>query len=105
DVGPDLDAVGQAHALNFSECRIGLLRGRGVDARAHAALLRRALQGRRRLLGALLRAAALDELVDSRHAKRSTSLKLPSRKGKRAFYAARSRVSNDSRTSRDHLRR
>src|SRR5213592_3333379 len=111
DVGRDLDAVGQAHTRNFSECRIGLLRGRGVDARAHAALLRRALQGRRRLLGALLRASVLDELVDGRHAKRSTSLKLSSRKGKRAIYAARSRVSNSrwraplARTSRDHLRR
>src|SRR3989454_2297969 len=69
DVGRDLDAVGQAHARNFAECRIRFLRGRGVDARAHAALLRRALQGGRRLLAALLRASVLDELVDGRHPK------------------------------------
>src|SRR5213592_775221 len=69
DVGRDLDAVGQAHARDFAECRIRLLRGRGVDARAHAALLRRALQGGRRPLAALLRASVLDELVDGRHPK------------------------------------
>ena len=58
DVGRDLDAVGEPDARDLAERRVRLLRRRGVDARAHAALLRRALQRRRLPLRALLRASA-----------------------------------------------
>src|SRR5690606_35185538 len=67
DVADDLETVGQTHLGNLTQCRVRLLRGRGVNAGADAATLR-ALDQRRR--GALigLRAARLaDELIDSRH--------------------------------------
>ena len=41
DVAADLVAVGEAHARDLAQGRIRLLRGRGVHARAHTALLRR----------------------------------------------------------------
>src|ERR1700687_761882 len=53
NVANDLEAVGQAHLGHFTKRRVRLLRGRGVDARANAALLRRMLQ-RRHLLARLL---------------------------------------------------
>ena len=50
NVGRDFDPVGQAHARDLAQRRVRLLRRRRVDARADAALLRRALQrGRSRL--------------------------------------------------------
>jgi hypothetical protein len=67
DVRGDLDPVGQADAGDLAERGVGLLGGGGVDARAHSPLLRRALEGGGGLLRALLRAAALHELVDRRH--------------------------------------
>src|SRR6266404_9003276 len=53
DVADHLEAVGQAHLGDLTKRRVRLLRGRGVDARANAALLRRLLQ-RRHLLARLL---------------------------------------------------
>ena len=47
DVGRDFDPVRQTNAGNLAERRVRLLRGRGVDARADAALLRARLQRRR----------------------------------------------------------
>src|SRR5438132_10904254 len=49
DVTDLFEAVGQAHLGDLTKRRVRLLRGRGVDARANAALLRRLLQ-RRHLL-------------------------------------------------------
>src|ERR1700704_1749505 len=40
DVTDDLEAIGQAHLGDLTKRRVRLLRGRGVDARANAALLR-----------------------------------------------------------------
>src|SRR5271156_1051575 len=54
DIADDLEAVGQPHLGDLAERRIRLLRRRRIDARAHAALLRRLLQGRN-LLARLLR--------------------------------------------------
>src|SRR6266567_85620 len=39
DVADDLEAVGQAHLGDLAQRRVRLLRRRGVDACAHAALL------------------------------------------------------------------
>src|SRR5262249_22877802 len=67
DVADDLEAVGQAHLGDLTQRRVRLLRRRGVDARANAALLRRLLQ-RRHLLARLLHFTRLcDQLVDRRH--------------------------------------
>src|SRR5436190_22005589 len=67
NVAGHLGAVGQAHLGDLAERRVRLLRGRGVDARANAALLRRLLQ-RWHLLARLLNFARLcDQLVDRRH--------------------------------------
>src|SRR3954471_12227376 len=49
DVTDDFEAIGQAHLGDLTKRRVRLLRGRGVDTRADAALLRRLLQ-RRNLL-------------------------------------------------------
>src|SRR6185437_3983237 len=46
DVAGDLVGIGQSHAGHFTQCRVRLLRRRGVDARTHAALLRRGAQCR-----------------------------------------------------------
>src|SRR6202162_2093365 len=53
NVADHLEAGGQAHLGDLTKRRVRLLRGRGVDARANAALLRRLLQ-RRHLLWRLL---------------------------------------------------
>src|SRR6202171_1332338 len=53
DVADHFEAVGQAHLGDLTKRRVRLLRSRGVDARANAALLRRLLQ-RRNLLARLL---------------------------------------------------
>src|ERR1700741_2956371 len=67
DVADDLEAVGQAHLGHFPKRRVRLLRGRGVDARANAALLRRLLQRRHLLARFLYSARTCDQLVDRRH--------------------------------------
>ena len=46
NVGRDLDAVCQPHARDFAQRRVRFLRRLGIDTRAHAAFLRRALQRR-----------------------------------------------------------
>src|ERR1700722_9769057 len=67
NVTDDLEAIGQAHLGDLAERRVRLLRGRGVDARAHAALLRRLLQSRNLLARLLHRPRSCDQLVDRRH--------------------------------------
>src|ERR1700722_2893932 len=67
NVADDLEAVSQAHLGDLAERRVRLLRGRGVNARAHAALLRRLLQSRNFLARLLYRAWTCDQLVDRRH--------------------------------------
>src|SRR6202012_4860903 len=67
DVTDHLEAVGQAHLGDLTKRRVRLLRGRGVDARANAALLRRLLQSRHLLARLLNDARTCDQLVDRRH--------------------------------------
>src|SRR5215470_3792518 len=67
DVTDHLEAVGQAHLGDLAQRRVRLLRRRGVDARAHATLLRRLLQRRRLLARLLHHARTCDQLVDRRH--------------------------------------
>src|SRR3984957_11775790 len=67
NVADDFETVGQAHLGDLAERRVRLLRGRGVDARAHAALLRRLLQRRHLLARLLHRPRSCDQLVDRRH--------------------------------------
>src|SRR5512145_1352067 len=50
DVARHLEAVGEPDARDLAERGVRLLRGRRVDARAHAALLRRLLERGRLLL-------------------------------------------------------
>src|SRR6201996_8939391 len=67
NITDDLEAIGQAPLGDLAERRVRLLRGRGIDARAHAALLRRLLQSRNLLARLLYRAWTCDQLVDRRH--------------------------------------
>src|SRR5947199_3344735 len=67
NVTDDLEAICQAHLGHFTKRRVRLLRGRGVDARADAALLRRLLQRRHLLARLLYYARTCDQLVDRRH--------------------------------------
>src|ERR1700744_5946230 len=67
DVADHLEAVGQAHLGDLTKRRVRLLRRGRVDARAHAALLRRLLQRRHLLARLLHRARTCDQLVDRRH--------------------------------------
>src|ERR1700742_541564 len=67
DVTDHLEAVGQAHLGNLTKRRVRLLRGRRVDARANAALLRRLLQCRHLLARLLYRPRTCDQRVDRRH--------------------------------------
>ena len=62
DVADDFVAVGQAHLGDLAQRRVRLLRRRGVDARADAALLRASCRARATLL---LSAAALRGLRTS----------------------------------------
>src|SRR5476651_686955 len=67
NVADHLEAVGQAHLCDLAQRRVRLLRGRGVDPRANAALLRRLLQRRHLLARLLYDARTCDQLVDRRH--------------------------------------
>src|SRR5471030_2595850 len=67
NVADHFEAVGQAHLGDLTKRRVRLLRGRGVDARANAALLRRLLQRRHLLARLLYDARTCDQLVDRRH--------------------------------------
>src|SRR5699024_9652769 len=66
DVGGHFHAVDQAHAADLAKRRVRFLGRGGVHARAHAALLRVALERRRLLLVDRLLAALTDQLVNSR---------------------------------------
>ncbi len=68
DVADDLEAVRQAHLGDLAKCRVRLLRGRGVDAGAHAALLRACLHVARLLAIALRFPRVADQLLYRRHA-------------------------------------
>src|SRR5690349_12281939 len=67
DVGRDLDAAGQAHARDLAQCRVRLLRGGRVDARAHAPPLRAPLEGGGLGLRDLVLPALADQLLDRGH--------------------------------------
>src|SRR5713101_7918230 len=67
NVADDLEAIGQAPLGELAKRRVRLLRGRGVDARADAALLRRLLQRWHLLARLLYNARTCDQLVDRRH--------------------------------------
>src|SRR6185503_4398312 len=67
DVADDLVAVGEAHLGDLAKRRVGLLRGRRVDARADAALLRASAQRRHLALRLDLPAALAQQLIDRRH--------------------------------------
>ena len=69
DVGRDLDPVGQAHARDLAQRRVRLLRRRGVDAHAHAALLRALLRPATSSGFFFAFATLADQLVDRRHGK------------------------------------
>src|SRR5262249_21163078 len=67
DIAHDFMTVGQSHLGHLTQRRVRLLGRGGVNARAHAALLRTALQ-RRNLVPGLLRLPPLgDQLIDGRH--------------------------------------
>src|SRR5476651_834803 len=67
DVAHDFVAVGEAHLGDLAKRRVRLLRGRGVDAGANAALLRTGLERRHLVVGPERVALLADQLVDSRH--------------------------------------
>ncbi len=67
DVCGNLNAGGQAHTGDFTQCRVRLLWSGGVHAGAHATTLRGALQRGGSYLRALIVAALADQLLDSWH--------------------------------------
>src|SRR6478736_2782200 len=68
NVGGDLDQARQLDAGDLAQRRVRLLRGGGVDARAHTAPLGAALEGGRLGLTDLVGAALADQLLDRGHA-------------------------------------
>src|SRR4051812_14366495 len=67
NVARDLEGVGQPHARDLAQRRVRLLRRRGVDAGAHAALLRARLQRRHLVARPRRLPGVADQLVDRRH--------------------------------------
>src|SRR5579872_2078643 len=67
NVTDHLKPVGEAYLGDLAQRRVRLLWRRGVDTRAHAALLRRLLQRRHLLARLLYDARTCDQLVDRRH--------------------------------------
>src|SRR6185312_4068078 len=67
DVAHRLDARGEAHLGHLPQGGVRLLRRHRVDAGAHPAALRRALQGRHLVAPHLGDARLADQLVDRRH--------------------------------------
>src|SRR5262249_9733907 len=67
DVGRHLDAVGQPHAGNLAERRVGLLGRHDLYLQADTPFLRAAVQGRMLRPAILLDARFADQLVDGRH--------------------------------------
>src|SRR5690606_12158186 len=59
--------LGQADLGDLTQSRVGLLRGRRVDAGANAAALGRTFQSRDLVTGGLGLARLADQLVDRRH--------------------------------------
>src|SRR5690606_16795848 len=66
DVGRYLLATGETHAGDLPESRVGLLRGLGLDCRAHATTLRRPLERRGLALLRDLPTPLAEQLVDGR---------------------------------------
>src|ERR1700679_2839507 len=85
DVADDFEAIGQAHLGNLTKRRVRLLRGRGVDARANTALLRRLLQRRHLLARLLYRPRTCDQLVDRRHVSLHPLVRAKTKKRLRQF--------------------
>ena len=81
DVRDDLALVGQADLGDLAQRRVRLLRGRGVNTRADAALLRVLLHGRNLGLDLLRHAALADQLVDRRHEVLFTLVAAPGGRG------------------------
>src|SRR5262245_24384600 len=67
DVADHLETVGQPDLRDLAQRRVRLLRGRGVDAGANAALLRRILQRRHRVARLDRSPRLADQLIDRRH--------------------------------------
>src|SRR5207237_9671763 len=79
--------VGEPDARDLPQCRVGLLRGRGVHARANPPLLGAASHRRRLALVDDLFTSLADELADRRHSGLSRGqdpLVRPSRGGQKA---------------------
>src|SRR5215471_11123039 len=72
DVADHLKAVGEAYLGDLTQGRVGLLRGRGVDPRAHPALLRTRLHVARLFAVDLLGPRLANQLLYRRHAPYST---------------------------------
>src|SRR5690606_7878742 len=70
DVRDDLEPVGETHLCDLTQRRVRPLRGRGVDASAHAALLRAGLERRDLALGNFHLARLADKLIDCWHSLR-----------------------------------
>src|SRR5689334_10389313 len=90
DVGRDFDPVGETDTGDLAESRVRLLRRRGVDARADAALLRARLEGRRLRLVLDALAALRNKLIDRWHSVlillKTRTAENTSRKGKPAHF-------------------
>src|SRR5690606_13229378 len=67
DVRNDFVPVGQAHLGDLAQCRVRLLRGRGVDAGAHATTLRTVVQRGRVALVDFRAARLAHQLIDRCH--------------------------------------
>ena len=67
DISRDLEAIGQAHAGDLAQRRVGLLGRSGFHLRTHAAFLRAGLELRRLALEALLFPGSTNELINCRH--------------------------------------
>src|SRR5215831_5191722 len=67
DVADDLETVGEAHLGDLTQRGVWLLRRRGVDARAHAALLRALLERRHFALRHRGHTALAHQLIDRWH--------------------------------------
>jgi hypothetical protein len=67
DVADHLDAVDKTHFSHFAKRRIRLLRGGGIDAGAHAALLRAGAQRAAFALVFDFLAALAHQLINGRH--------------------------------------
>src|SRR4030066_536847 len=67
DVARHFELIGEANARHLAECRVGVFRGRGVDARTDPPLLRAGLHGRNLVPLHRLLARLADERLYRRH--------------------------------------